>query len=100
MMFDIPGWPKTPAFLRLYVKDAEEAFETAVAAGATPITRVTHLAFGDRIGRVRDPYGNIYWLQTHIEDVSEEEMNRRWIDPEWAERMAYVQGALKDGPLA
>jgi uncharacterized glyoxalase superfamily protein PhnB len=100
MMFDIPGWPKTPAFLRLYVKDAEEAFKTAVAAGATPITRVTHLAFGDRIGRVRDPYGNIYWLQTHIEDVSEEEMNRRWIDPEWAERMAYVQGALKDGPLA
>ena len=76
--------------------DADAAFETAVKAGATPVTKVTHLAFGDRVGRVRDPYGNLYWIQTHIEDLSEAEMNRRWSDPEWAKRMAYVTGSLKD----
>jgi uncharacterized glyoxalase superfamily protein PhnB len=100
MMFDVPHWPKTPAFLRLYVEDADKTFDAAVAAGATPVTRVTHLAFGDRVGRVRDPFGNLYWIQTHIEDVSEDEMNRRWTDPEWAARMAYVQGSLTGEPAA
>ena len=100
MMFDVPDWPRTPSFLRLYVEDADKAFDAAVAAGATPVTRVTHLAFGDRVGRVRDPFGNLYWIQTHVEDLSEDEMNRRWTDPEWAERMAYVQSSLKEGPAA
>ena len=101
MMFDTPGdnWPETPAFLRLFLPDADKAFETAVKAGATPVTNVTHLAFGDRVGRVRDPFGNLYWLQTRVEDLSEAEMNKRWSDPVWAERMAYVTGSLKDGPV-
>ena len=94
MMFDArPDWPPTPAFLRLYLPDADAAFAQAVAAGATAVTDVTHLAFGDRVGRVRDPFGNLYWLQTRVEEVSEAEVNRRWSDPDWAARMAYVQGA-------
>jgi PhnB protein len=94
MMFDSkPDWPATPAFLRLYVEDSGAAFAQAVKAGGTPVTNVTHLAFGDRVGRVRDPFGNLYWLQTRVEEVSEDEMNRRWSDPKWAERMAYVEGA-------
>lgn len=98
MMFDMPHWPKTPAFLRLYVEDASKTFDAAVEAGAEPVTRVTHLAFGDRVGRLRDPFGNLYWIQTHVEDVSEDEMNRRLTDPEWAKRMAYVTGSLAEGP--
>ena len=96
MMFDVPrgqNWPDTPACLRLYVPDADATFVQAVAAGATPVTEVTHLAFGDRVGRVRDPFGNLWWLQTRVEDVSEEEMNRRWSEPKWAKAMEYVQGA-------
>jgi PhnB protein len=94
MMFDArPHWPSTPAFLRLYVDDADKVFAQAVAAGGTPVTNVTHLAFGDRVGRVRDPFSNLYWLQTRVEEVSEEEMNRRWTDPKWAEAMAYVTSA-------
>jgi PhnB protein len=94
MMFDgQPDWAPTPAFLRLYVEDADATFAQAVAAGATPVTRVTHLAFGDRVGRVRDPFGNLWWVQQRVEEVSEAEMNRRWSDPKWAEAMAYVQGA-------
>jgi PhnB protein len=94
MMFDGPGeWPATPAFLRLYVEDADAVFAQAVAAGGTGITEVTHVAFGDRVGRVRDPYGNLYWIQQKVEVVDEAELARRWSDPEWAARMAYVQGA-------
>lgn len=94
MCFDNkPDWPATPAFLRLYLPDADASFARALAAGATAVTEVTPLAFGDRVGRVRDPFGNLYWLQTRLEEVSEEELARRWTEPEWAERMAYVQGA-------
>jgi PhnB protein len=95
MMFDSPfGWPKTPAFMRLYVEDPEAVFAAAIAAGATEVTRVTRLGFGDKIGRVRDPFGNIWWLQTHVEDVPFEELRRRWTDAEWGAAMAYVQNSL------
>ena len=53
MLFDAaPGWPPTPGFLRLYVEDADETHRRAVAAGGTSVTEVTHLFFGDRVGRV------------------------------------------------
>ncbi len=61
MMFDAAsGWPPTPGFLRLYVDDADEVHDQAAAAGGTLVTEVTHLFFGDRVGRVRDPLGNIW----------------------------------------
>lgn len=56
MPFDAPpGWPPTPAFLRLYVEDADATHRRAVAAGGTSVTEVTHLFFGDRVGRTRPP---------------------------------------------
>jgi PhnB protein len=65
MGFDAkPEWPDTPAFLRLYVEDADAAHRRAIEAGATSVTEVTHLYWGDRVGRVRDPFGNVWWLQT------------------------------------
>ncbi|MFE7776626.1 VOC family protein [Streptomyces sp. NPDC057445] len=95
MAFDSPkDWPTTPAFLRLYVDDAKETYRRAVEAGGTPVTEVTHLFFGDEIGRVRDPYGNIWWIQTHIEDVDEAETERRLGDPEFSAAMAYATGSL------
>ncbi|MFF8275309.1 VOC family protein [Streptomyces lateritius] len=95
MAFDSPpGWGPTPAFVRLYVEDAEAVHRRAVEAGGTSVTEVTYLAFGDKVGRVRDPFGNLWWIQTHIEDVDEEEMARRWADPEFSRAMEYVMGAL------
>ncbi|MGI5165776.1 VOC family protein [Spirillospora sp. CA-253888] len=94
LMFDArPEWPETPAFLRLYVPDAEEAHRRAVAAGGTSVTEVTHLAFGDKVGRVRDPFGNLWWLQTRVEEVSEEEFMARMSDPGFTKAMEYVQGS-------
>jgi PhnB protein len=94
MLFDAkPHWPATPAFLRLYVEDARAVHRRAVAAGGTSLTEVTHLAFGDLIGRVRDPLGNVYWIMTRIEDVDEDELRRRDGDPRFEAAMAYVTGA-------
>jgi hypothetical protein len=46
------------------------------------------------VGRVRDPLGNLWWIQSRDEDVDAAEMGRRMSDPVWQERMAYVQGSL------
>ncbi|MEU6880225.1 VOC family protein [Streptomyces sp. NPDC046712] len=98
MAFDSPqGWDATPAFIRLYVEDAEAVHRQAVEAGGTSVTEVTHLFFGDKVGRVRDPFGNLWWIQTHIEDVDEEEMGRRMTDPEFTRAMEYVSGSLGGG---
>lgn len=94
MMFDArPDWPPTPSFLRLYVEDADAVHRQAVEAGGMSVTDVTHLFFGDRVGRVRDPFGNLYWIQTRIEDLTEEQLVERLSDPTWTKAMEYVQGA-------
>jgi uncharacterized glyoxalase superfamily protein PhnB len=96
MMFDSrPGWPPLPAFLRLYVHDADATHRQAVAAGGTSVADVTHLFFGDRIGRVRDPLGNIWWIQTHIEDLDLNEMALRARKPEHLAAMNYVESTLE-----
>ena len=78
MLFDSKEtWPPTPAFLRIYVEVAEATYRRALEAGATPVTEVAEHFFGDQIGRVRDPAGNVWWLQSHIEDVDPKEMGRR-----------------------
>jgi hypothetical protein len=71
MMFDAqPDWPPTPGFLRRYVPGAAAVHHKAVAAGGTSVTEVTHLSFGDRVERVRDPLGSLWWIQTRIEDLT------------------------------
>jgi PhnB protein len=95
MMFDArDGWPPTPAFLRLWVPDADAVYQCALAAGATAVTEVTALFFGDRVGRVRDPLGNIWWIQSHDEDVDPADLARRPQDPAAAQALRYVETSL------
>lgn len=95
MMFDaLAGWPVTPAYLRLYVADADAAYRQTLDAGATAVTEVTSLFFGDRVGRVRDPFGNIWWIQEHVADVDPEEVGRRAQDPAAFEALRYVETSL------
>jgi uncharacterized glyoxalase superfamily protein PhnB len=97
MLFDSrESWPDTPGFFRLSLEDADESYRQALDAGATSVTEVTELFWGDRIGRVRDPLGNIWWLQTHVADVSPEDMQARLKDPAMIEAMQYVQRTLSD----
>jgi PhnB protein len=95
LLFDTPkGWPDTPSHLRLYVADGDAAFARAVAAGAEPVTRMTELFWGDRVGRVRDAFGNIWWIQQQVTDLEPDEVERRAAQPDLAGAMAYVQDSL------
>jgi len=92
MLFDAKAaWPAMPTLIRLYVEDGDATFQKALDAGATLVTAMTELAFGDRVGRVRDPFGNLWWIQTHVEDVSFEEMGRRAQEKKYMEAMQYLQ---------
>jgi PhnB protein len=94
MAFDArDNWPDTPAFLRLYVEDGDAVHRGAVRAGAVSVTEMTDMFWGDRVGRVRDPLGNVWWIQTRIEDLTLEEMDRRAGEPKYIEAMRYVQSA-------
>jgi PhnB protein len=70
-------WPAMPAMLHLYVEDADAVFRRAVEAGARSIREPEDQFYGDRSGGVADPAGNQWWISTHVEDVSPEEMARR-----------------------
>ena len=67
----------TSVSLLLYVEDVDAAFERAVAAGAKVLRPLQNQFYGDRSGTVADPFGHIWSLASHVEDVSPEEMNAR-----------------------
>ena len=64
--------------LCVYVPDVDAAFAKAVAAGAKVFKLVQDQFYGDRSGSVTDPFGLVWTLATHIEDVSVEELQRRF----------------------
>jgi len=70
-------WKPRPMTLYLYVPDVDALYKSALAAGATSLQEVTNQFYGDRSGGVQDPQGNYWWIATHVEDVSPEEMDRR-----------------------
>lgn len=97
MVFDsAEGWPDTPAYLRLYVDDAQAVHDRMLEAGCESVTEPTLLAGGDKVGRAADPWGNIWWIQEQVEQVEEEEAVRRWEEAPYREAMAYVQDSLND----
>jgi PhnB protein len=63
--------------IHLYVDDADAVFARAIAAGAVSVQPMENKFYGDRSGSVRDPFGHLWHVATHVEDVSEEEMRRR-----------------------
>jgi PhnB protein len=65
------------ASLMIYVEDVDAAFAQALAAGAKEERPPADQFWGDRMGTLLDPFGHRWTLATHVEDVSEEEMQRR-----------------------
>lgn len=82
---EFPAWDNlspptlggTPVRLHLYVEDVDAVAERAVAAGAVVLIPVADQFYGDRSGRVQDPFGHVWILATHVEDVADAEMQRR-----------------------
>jgi len=78
MMSDAMGGVEPrPMVLFLYVEDADAVYRRALQAGATSVMELKDQFWGDRAGAVKDASGNVWWIATHVEDVSMEELKRR-----------------------
>ncbi|MFG2603219.1 VOC family protein [Streptomyces sp. NPDC048514] len=89
-----PDWPVMPSLLRVYVPDADAAMAAAVAHGAQVITEAADSAWGDRGGRVRDPFGNIWWVMSRVEHIAPDLAWQRMSEPKYAEAMRTAQETL------
>jgi PhnB protein len=67
----------TPVNLHLYVEDVDAFVKRALDAGATERKPVTDQFYGDRSGQLEDPFGHLWWVATHKEDVPPDEMQQR-----------------------
>jgi PhnB protein len=72
----------------LYVEDVDAWFKRAIAAGGTELKPVKDQFYGDRSGTLTDPFGHVWTISTHKEDVPLEEMHRR------------MKAAMKEGECA
>jgi len=81
---EMPEWgsfgPKslkgTPVTIHLYVEDVDAVVARALAAGARIIMPVADMFWGDRYGKLEDPFGHHWSVATHLRDVSQEEMQQ------------------------
>jgi PhnB protein len=67
----------TPVSLVLYVPDVDATAKQAVAAGATEVRPVQDQFYGDRSGTFQDPFGHMWTISTHKEDLTAEEVGKR-----------------------
>ena len=67
----------TPVSIMIYVPDVDTVYQQTIDAGATVVKPLQDQFYGDRSGTVTDPFGHVWTVATHKEDVSMEEMNRR-----------------------
>ena len=67
----------SPVTLHLYVQDVDSAFKTALAAGGKEIMPPADMFWGDRYGKLVDPFGHEWSLATHKEDLTLEEIGKR-----------------------
>ncbi|PWJ07797.1 glyoxalase [Streptomyces sp. NWU49] len=87
-------WPALPSLLNVFVADADETLSRAVEAGGQVVTPPADDAFGQRGGRIKDPLGNIWWVTSHVEDLSDDQMWERLQNPTYAEAMRVAQRTL------
>ena len=67
----------TPISILLYVDDVDAMFKQAIAAGGKQQRPVENKFYGDRMGSLEDPFGHVWHISTHIEEVAPEEMGKR-----------------------
>jgi PhnB protein len=67
----------SPVSLYVYLPDVDSVVKTAVAEGAKILKPVEDQFYGDRSGFIQDPFGHLWGIATHVEDVSPEQMSER-----------------------
>jgi len=67
----------SPVHLHIYMPRVDKVLERAVAAGAKVVQPVENKFYGDRIGSVQDPFGHVWHIASHVEDVPPRELKKR-----------------------
>ncbi len=70
-------WPSVAVALYLYLPDVDASYQQALQAGAISIMAPKNQFYGDRNGGVKDPVGNTWWLSTHLEDLTDDQIAER-----------------------
>lgn len=71
------GWMPMPGAIHLYVSDTDVVYQRSLQAGATSLQEPTEMYYGERGAAVKDPVGNHWYIATHTENLSPEELLRR-----------------------
>lgn len=104
MLFDSKkDWAPTPAFLNLYVEDIEKVYQKSLQLGAISVTDITALWFGEKVCRILDPFGNLWWINQRIEEIDftkPEEIGRRASTPEAIKGITYIQESLNEALIS
>ena len=103
MLFDArEGWAPTPSFLNLYVKDAEQTLKNAISLGATAVTAITELWFGEKVCRILDPFGNLWWINQRVAEIdfTDPESLKIASTKEAIDGIAYIQRSLDEAMKA
>jgi len=66
----------TPVSLYLYVENVDKTFNLAISEGATSLDPVVDQFWGDKHGAIKDPFGHIWSIATHVKDLTREEMKK------------------------
>jgi PhnB protein len=81
---EFPGMAEAPApgvtpslFMFLYTEDVDSVYNRAVSMGSTVLMPLENMFWGDRYGKVTDPFGHQWGIAQHVEDVAPQEMKRR-----------------------
>lgn len=67
----------TPISLMIYVEDVDAVYESALVAGARAVRPLENKFYGDRAGQVEDPFGHVWTLASHVENVTAEQLSER-----------------------
>lgn len=67
----------SPVTICLYIDNVDEVFKSAIKNGGTEYSPIVDKFYGDRVGSITDPFGHVWNILTHIEDVSPEEQRKR-----------------------
>ena len=70
----MPGYPKIPAMVHVYVENSDEVYAKALTAGGKSEKEMETMPYGDRSGAVKDMGGNTWWISSRVKEVSAEEM--------------------------
>ena len=77
MMGTARGRPPMPGMLYVYTEDVDTAYSRALKAGGESIAQPENQFYGDRTGGIKDSQGNIWYIATRVENLSEEELRER-----------------------